>query len=126
MEKDLKFTTSHEWVRDNGDGTVTVGISDHAQGLLGDVVFVDLPEVDDEVTTGEGFSLVESVKAASDIYSPVTGVIVEINEELEDSPELVNEEPYESGWIARIKLSDSSELESLIPSDTYLESLDEE
>lgn len=126
MEKDLKFTTSHEWVRDNGDGTVTVGISDHAQGLLGDVVFVDLPEVDDEVTTGEGFSLVESVKAASDIYSPVTGVIVEINEELEDSPELVNEEPYESGWITRIKLSDSSELESLIPSDTYLESLDEE
>ncbi|MUJ22027.1 glycine cleavage system protein GcvH [Aliivibrio fischeri] len=126
MEKDLKFTTSHEWVRDNGDGTVMVGISDHAQGLLGDVVFVDLPEVDDEVTAGEGFSLVESVKAASDIYSPVTGVIVEINEELEDSPELVNEEPYESGWIARIKLSDSSELESLIPSDTYLESLDEE
>ncbi|MUJ39038.1 glycine cleavage system protein GcvH [Aliivibrio fischeri] len=126
MEKDLKFTASHEWVRDNGDGTVTVGISDHAQGLLGDVVFVDLPEVDDEVTAGEGFSLVESVKAASDIYSPVTGVIVEINEELEDSPEQVNEEPYESGWIARIKLSDSSELESLIPSDTYLESLDEE
>ncbi|MCE7577734.1 glycine cleavage system protein GcvH [Aliivibrio fischeri] len=126
MEKDLKFTTSHEWVRDNGDGTVTVGISDHAQGLLGDVVFVDLPEIDDEVTAGEGFSLVESVKAASDIYSPVTGVIVEINEELEDSPELINEEPYESGWIARIKLSDSSELESLIPSDTYLESLDEE
>ncbi|TDM51499.1 glycine cleavage system protein GcvH [Aliivibrio fischeri] len=126
MEKDLKFTTSHEWVRDNGDGTVTVGISDHAQGLLGDVVFVDLPEVDDEVTAGEGFSLVESVKAASDIYSPVTGVIVEINEELEDSPEQVNEEPYESGWIARIKLSDSSELESLLPSDTYLESLDEE
>ncbi|MCE7535671.1 glycine cleavage system protein GcvH [Aliivibrio fischeri] len=126
MEKDLKFTTSHEWVRDNGDGTVTVGISDHAQGLLGDVVFVDLPEVDDEVTAGEGFSLVESVKAASDIYSPVTGVIVEINEELEDSPEQVNEEPYESGWIARIKLSDSSELESLIPSDSYLESLDEE
>ncbi|MCE7567608.1 glycine cleavage system protein GcvH [Aliivibrio fischeri] len=126
MEKDLKFTTSHEWLRDNGDGTVTVGISDHAQGLLGDVVFVDLPEVDDEVTAGEGFSLVESVKAASDIYSPVTGVIVEINEELEDSPEQVNEEPYESGWIARIKLSDSSELESLIPSDTYLESLDEE
>ncbi|OCH62534.1 glycine cleavage system protein H [Aliivibrio fischeri] len=126
MEKDLKFTASHEWVRDNGDGTVTVGISDHAQGLLGDVVFVDLPDVDDEVTAGEGFSLVESVKAASDIYSPVTGVIVEINEELEDSPEQVNGEPYESGWIARIKLSDSSELESLIPSGTYLESLDEE
>ena len=126
MEKDLKFTASHEWVRENGDGTVTVGISNHAQGLLGDVVFVDLPDVDDEVTAKESFSLVESVKAASDIYSPVSGVIVEINEELEDSPELVNEEPYEGGWIARIKLSDDGDLENLIPGDQYLESIEEE
>lgn len=126
MEKDLKFTASHEWVRENGDGTVTVGISNHAQGLLGDVVFVDLPDVDDEVTAGENFSLVESVKAASDIYAPISGVIVEINEELEDSPELVNEEPYEGGWIARIKLSDDGDLESLIPGDQYLESIEEE
>ncbi|OEF12789.1 glycine cleavage system protein GcvH [Aliivibrio logei] len=126
MEKDLKFTASHEWVRENGDGTVTVGISNHAQGLLGDVVFVDLPDVDDEVTAGENFSLVESVKAASDIYAPISGVIVEINEELEDSPELVNEEPYEGGWIAKIKLSDEGQLESLIPSDQYLESIEEE
>ncbi|CED57091.1 glycine cleavage system protein GcvH [Aliivibrio wodanis] len=126
MEKDLKFTASHEWVRENGDGTVTVGISNHAQGLLGDVVFVDLPDVDDEVTAGENFSLVESVKAASDIYAPVSGVIVEINEELEDSPELVNEEPYEGGWIAKIKLSDEGQLESLIPGDQYLESIEEE
>ncbi|MDD9174054.1 glycine cleavage system protein GcvH [Aliivibrio finisterrensis] len=126
MEKDLKFTASHEWVRDNGDGTVTVGISNHAQGLLGDVVFVDLPDVDDEVTAEENFSLVESVKAASDIYAPVSGVIVEINEELEDSPELVNEEPYEGGWIAKIKLSDEGQLESLIPGDQYLESIEEE
>ncbi|MGF1805733.1 glycine cleavage system protein GcvH [uncultured Aliivibrio sp.] len=126
MEKDLKFTASHEWVRENGDGTVTVGISAHAQGLLGDVVFVDLPDVDDEVTAEESFSLVESVKAASDIYSPVSGVIVEINEELEDSPELVNEEPYEGGWIAKIKLSDEGQLESLIPGDQYLESIEEE
>ena len=126
MEKDLKFTASHEWVRENGDGTVTVGISNHAQGLLGDVVFVDLPDVDDEVTAGENISLVESVKAASDIYSPVSGVIVEINEELEDSPELVNEEPYEGGWIARIKLSDDGDLENLIPGDQYLESIEEE
>ncbi|WP_122032771.1 glycine cleavage system protein GcvH [Aliivibrio sp. EL58] len=126
MEKDLKFTASHEWVRENGDGTVTVGISNHAQGLLGDVVFVDLPEVDDEVTAEENFSLVESVKAASDIYAPVSGVIVEINEELEDSPELVNEEPYEGGWIAKIKLSDEGQLESLIPGDQYLESIEEE
>ena len=126
MEKALKFTASHEWVRDNGDGTVTVGISNHAQGLLGDVVFVDLPDVDDEVTAEENFSLVESVKAASDIYAPVSGVIVEINEELEDSPELVNEEPYEGGWIAKIKLSDEGQLESLIPGDQYLESIEEE
>ena len=126
MEKDLKFTASHEWVRENGDGTVTVGISNHAQGLLGDVVFVDLPDVDDEVTAGENFSLVESVKAASDIYAPVSGVIVEINEELEDSPELINEEPYEGGWIAKIKLSDEGQLESLIPGDQYLESIEEE
>ncbi|MDD9156399.1 glycine cleavage system protein GcvH [Aliivibrio sp. S4TY2] len=126
MEKDLKFTASHEWVRDNGDGTVTVGISNHAQGLLGDVVFVDLPDVDDEVTAEENFSLVESVKAASDIYAPVSGVIVEINEELEDSPELVNEEPYEGGWIAKIKLSDEGQLENLIPGDQYLESIEEE
>ena len=126
MEQDLKFTASHEWVRENGDGTVTVGISAHAQGLLGDVVFVDLPDVDDEVTAAESFSLVESVKAASDIYSPVSGVIVEINEELEDSPELVNEEPYEGGWIAKIKLSDAGQLESLIPGDQYLESIEEE
>ena len=126
MEKDLKFTASHEWVRENGDGTVTVGISNHAQGLLGDVVFVDLPDVDDEVTAGENFSLVESVKAASDIYAPISGLIVEINEELEDSPELVNEEPYEGGWIAKIKLSDEGQLESLIPGDQYLESIEEE
>ncbi|MGF1906199.1 glycine cleavage system protein GcvH [Aliivibrio salmonicida] len=126
MEKDLKFTASHEWVRENGDGTVTVGISNHAQGLLGDVVFVDLPDVDDEVTAGENFSLVESVKAASDIYAPISGVIVEINEELEDNPELVNEEPYEGGWIAKIKLSDHGDLENLIPGDQYLESIEEE
>ncbi|PQJ84409.1 glycine cleavage system protein GcvH [Aliivibrio sifiae] len=126
MEKDLKFTASHEWVRENGDGTVTVGISNHAQGLLGDVVFVDLPDVDDEVTAGENFSLVESVKAASDIYAPISGVIVEINEDLEDSPELVNEEPYEGGWIAKIRLTDEGQLESLIPGDQYLESIEEE
>ncbi|NVP00957.1 glycine cleavage system protein GcvH, partial [Photobacterium damselae subsp. damselae] len=82
MEKTLKFTNSHEWVLDNGDGTVTIGISDHAQGLLGDVVFVDLPEVGDTIDAGETFSLVESVKAASDIYAPITGEILEINEEL--------------------------------------------
>ncbi|PSW20344.1 glycine cleavage system protein GcvH [Photobacterium sanctipauli] len=126
MENTLKFTESHEWVRDNGDGTITMGISNHAQGLLGDVVFVDLPEVGDSTEAGESFSLVESVKAASDIYAPVTGEIVEINEELEDSPELVNEEPYEGGWIAKIKISDVEELSNLIDGDKYLETIEED
>ena len=126
MDKTLKFTDSHEWVRDNGDGTVTIGISEHAQEMLGDVVFVDLPDVDDEVEAGESFSLVESVKAASDIYSPITGEVVEINEELEDSPELINEEPYEGGWIVKVKLSDPSELDELKDAEEYLSSIEEE
>ncbi|EIU6819027.1 glycine cleavage system protein GcvH [Vibrio parahaemolyticus] len=126
MDKTLKFTDSHEWVRDNGDGTVTIGISEHAQEMLGDVVFVDLPDVEDEVEAGESFSLVESVKAASDIYSPVTGEVVEINEELEDSPELINEEPYEGGWIVKVKLSDPSELGDLKDAEEYLSSIEEE
>jgi glycine cleavage system H protein len=126
MDKTLKFTDSHEWVRDNGDGTVTIGISDHAQQMLGDVVFVDLPEVEDEIEAGETFSLVESVKAASDIYAPISGEIVEINEELEDSPDLVNEEPYDGGWIARVKLSDSAELDDLKDAEEYLNSIEDE
>ncbi len=126
MDNTLKFTESHEWVRDNGDGTVTIGISEHAQEMLGDVVFVDLPDVEDETEAGESFSLVESVKAASDIYSPVTGEIVEINEELEDSPELINEEPYEGGWIVKIKLSDATELDELKSAEDYLASIEDE
>ena len=126
MDKTLKFTDSHEWVRDNGDGTATIGISEHAQEMLGDVVFVDLPDVEDEVEAGESFSLVESVKAASDIYSPITGEVVEINEELEDSPELFNEEPYEGGWIVKVKLSDPSELDDLKDAEEYLSSVEEE
>jgi len=119
MESKLKFAESHEWVLDNGDGTVTMGISNQAQELLGDVVFVDLPEVGDETEAGETFSLVESVKAASDIYAPVSGEIIEINEELEDSPELINESPYSAGWIVKIKLSDVSELDNLTSSEDY-------
>ncbi|EGU36109.1 glycine cleavage system protein GcvH [Vibrio scophthalmi] len=126
MDKTLKFTDSHEWVRDNGDGTVTIGISEHAQEMLGDVVFVDLPEVEAEIDAGENFSLVESVKAASDIYAPVTGEIIEVNEELEDSPELINEEPYEGGWIVKVKLSDPEELNDLKDADEYLNSIEEE
>ncbi|NGZ18165.1 glycine cleavage system protein GcvH [Vibrio aestuarianus] len=126
MDNTLKFAESHEWVRNNGDGTVTIGISEHAQEMLGDVVFVDLPEVDAEIDAGDSFSLVESVKAASDIYAPITGVIVEINEELGDSPELINEEPYEGGWIVKVKMSDPSELDDLKDAEEYLSSIEED
>ncbi len=126
MDKTLKFTESHEWVRDNGDGTVTIGISEHAQEMLGDVVFVELPELEAVIEAGESFSLVESVKAASDIYAPVTGEVVEVNEELSDSPELINEEPYEGGWIVKVKLSDPSELDNLKDAEEYLNSIEED
>ncbi len=126
MDNTLKFADSHEWVRDNGDGTATIGISEHAQEMLGDVVFVDLPDVEDEIEAGDSFSLVESVKAASDIYAPVTGEIVEINEELEDSPELINEEPYEGGWIVKVKMADPSELDNLKDAEEYLNSIEDE
>ena len=126
MDNTLKFTESHEWVRDNGDGTVTIGISEHAQEMLGDVVFVELPEIDIEIDAGDSFSLVESVKAASDIYAPVSGVVVEVNEELQDSPELINEEPYEGGWIVKVKMSDPAELDDLKDAEEYLSSIEED
>ncbi|RDL45943.1 glycine cleavage system protein GcvH [Marinomonas piezotolerans] len=119
IPSNLKYADSHEWVLDNGDGTVTVGISDHAQELLGDVVYLELPDVGSETTATEQFSLVESVKAASDIYAPVSGEVVEVNEALDDSPELVNESPYGEAWIAKIKLSDPSELDKLLDADAY-------
>ncbi|EAR60111.1 glycine cleavage system protein GcvH [Neptuniibacter caesariensis] len=120
------FAPSHEWVLDNGDGTVTVGISDHAQELLGDVVFVELPEEGREVEAGEEFSLVESVKAASDIYAPISGEVVAVNEELEDAPETVNESPFGDGWIVKIKVADASELEKLLNAEAYAATIAEE
>ena len=126
MDNTLKFADSHEWVKDNGDGTVTIGISEHAQEMLGDVVFVDLPDTGDEIEAGESFSLVESVKAASDIYAPISWEIVAINEELEDSPELINEESYEGGWIVKVKMSDASELNNLKDAEEYLSSIEED
>lgn len=126
IPSNYRFAPSHEWVLDNGDGTVTMGVSDHAQELLGDVVFVELPEVGREVEAGEEFSLVESVKAASDIYSPVSGEIVAINEALEDEPETVNSEPFEGGWIVKIKLSDAAELDKLLDAVAYAATIAEE
>lgn len=125
IPSELKYATSHEWIRNEGDGTVTIGITEHAQDLLGDMVFVELPDVDDEVSTGDDICVAESVKAASDIYAPVTGIVVAVNEELEDSPELVNSDAFGDGWLFRIKLEDAGELEDLLDAEGYANSIEE-
>lgn len=122
---DLLYASSHEWARRLDDDIVEVGISDYAQEALGDVVYVELPEVGSDVSAGEECCAVESVKAASDIYAPVSGEIVEVNQELDGEPELLNESPYESGWMFRIKASDLSELESLLSAEAYLAQVDD-
>jgi glycine cleavage system H protein len=115
----LRYADSHEWVLDNQDGTATVGISDHAQEALGDVVFVELPEVGNTLAKGDEFGVIESVKAASDLYAPVSGEVIEVNEALEDAPETVNESPYEDGWIMKVRLEDTQELDDLLDADAY-------
>lgn len=122
---DLKYASSHEWVRSEGNGVYTVGITEHAQELLGDMVFVDLPEVGREVAAGEDCAVAESVKAASDIYSPISGEIVAVNGELEGSPELVNSEPYGIGFLFQIKASDESELAKLLDAEAYSASIED-
>jgi glycine cleavage system H protein len=114
---DLRYTESHEWVRANDDGTVTVGITDHAQHLLGDLVFVEIPEIGRPVAAAESCAVVESVKAASDVFSPLDGVIVEVNEALADDPELINQDPYGEGWIFRLKTT--ANLEALLEATAY-------
>ena len=126
IPSDLKYASSHEWVRNEGDGVVTVGITEHAQGLLGDMVFVDLPDVGDEFAAGDDCAVAESVKAASDIYAPVAGEIVEVNEELEDAPENVNNDAHGDGWLFKIKLEDASELDDLLDAEGYAESIADE
>lgn len=122
---ELKYAASHEWARLLDDGVVEVGISDYAQEALGDVVYVELPEVGATVDAGEECCAVESVKAASDIYAPVSGEVVAVNEELDGEPELLNEEPYVRGWMFRIKANDVSELESLLSAEDYLAQVDD-
>ncbi|MAA93914.1 MULTISPECIES: glycine cleavage system protein GcvH [unclassified Arsukibacterium] len=122
---ELKYASSHEWVRNDGDGIYTVGITEHAQELLGDMVFVELPEVGDSVTQGDDCAVAESVKAASDIYAPLSGEVVEINDALADSPEQVNASPYTDGWMFKIKVSDESELDALLDAAGYESSIDE-
>ena len=126
IPSELKYATSHEWVRNEGDGTVTVGITEHAQDLLGDMVFVELPDVGDEVSTGDDVAVAESVKAASDIYAPVSGEVVEVNEDLEDSPELVNSDAFGDGWLFKIKVEDAGELDNLLDAEGYANSIDED
>ena len=123
---ELKYVASHEWIRDEGDGTFTIGVTDHAQDLLGDVVFVELPEVGDELAAGDDAGVVESVKAASDIYAPLTGEVIAINEDLEDAPELVNSDPYGDGWFFRIRISDPAELDDLLDANGYAEHCESE
>jgi len=126
IPNELKYAKSHEWVRDEGDGTVVVGITDHAQELLGDLVFVELPEVGDTVDAGNECAVVESVKAASDVYSPVSGEVVAVNEGLADAPETVNEDAFGEGWLFRVRLSADSELDDLLDDEAYAEVIESE
>ena len=123
---DLKFMKSHEWARVEDNGTVTVGISDHAQGLLGDLVYVELPSVGDEVQAGNACAVVESVKAASDVYTPVSGEIVAINESLADKPETINEDAFGEGWIFVVEIDEPDQLNELLDPDAYAELVENE
>ena len=123
---DLKFLKSHEWARVEGSGRVTIGISDHAQGLLGDLVYVELPQVGDRVEAGTAAAVVESVKAASDVYSPLTGIVVEVNSDLADKPETINEDAYGEGWIFVVEAEDAEQLNDLLGPDDYAELLEDE
>ena len=123
---DLKFMKSHEWARVEGDGKVTVGISDHAQGLLGDLVYVELPNVGDRVEGGTACAVVESVKAASDVYAPITGKVVLVNAALSDKPETINEDAYGEGWIFVLEAEEPEQLNELLGPDDYSELLEDE
>ncbi len=123
---DLRYASTHEWIRVNDDGTATIGISDHAQDALGDIVFVELPEPGSTVNAKDEVAVVESVKAASDIYSPVSGEIVAVNDALVDAPETVNSSPYENGWFFKVKLGEDAELQELLDADGYSDHCDDE
>lgn len=123
---ELRYAPSHEWVRKEADGTLTIGISDHAQALLGDLVFVETPEVGAQLDAGGACAVVESVKAASDVYAPVAGEVVAVNEQLADSPELVNGDAYGDGWLFRVKPADAAAVEALMDADAYAAHLEAE
>ncbi|PNK60067.1 glycine cleavage system protein GcvH [Psychrobacter sp. FDAARGOS_221] len=119
VPSELKYVASHEWLRLEDDGTITVGITDHAQDALGDIVYVELPDVGDTVAVDDEVAVVESVKAASDVYAPITGEVVAINEALEDEPEVINTDPYGDGWMYRIKPDNVDDYEALLSAEEY-------
>ena len=119
VARDIRYTKSHEWARLLPDGTVEIGISDHAQGALGDLVFVETPEVGRSVAAGEACAVVESVKAASDVYSPISGTVVAVNAELAGTPELINQDCYGSGWMLRVQPSSAAEVDAMLDADAY-------
>ncbi len=125
VPSDLKYLSTHEWVLVEGD-VATVGISDHAQAALGDLVYVELPEAGSSVAAGDSVAVVESVKAASDTYAPLSGEVVEINEELDGSPDRINDDPYGDGWMYKVKMEDPGEVEDLLDADSYAESIEDE
>lgn len=125
VPKYLKYSREHEWIKVDGN-TGVVGITDFAQKSLGDIVFIELPGVGDEITAGDTFGVVESVKAASDLYAPVSGKVIEVNEEVLDSPQLVNEDPYGKGWMIKVEITNEAELEELLSPEDYEKLLEEE
>jgi glycine cleavage system H protein len=125
FDKDVRYLKTHEWARRDGD-EIVVGISDYAQSTLSDVVYVELPEVDDDIEQGDQLGVVESVKAAGDVYAPMSGTVIAVNEALEDAPELVNEEPFGAGWLVRLAPSDPGEWESLLDAKAYKAVVEEE
>ncbi|OEL03820.1 glycine cleavage system protein GcvH [Staphylococcus casei] len=124
VPSELKYSKEHEWVKIEGN-IVTIGITEYAQGELGDIVFVELPEVDDEINEGDTFGSVESVKTVSELYAPVSGKVIEANEALEDSPEFVNESPFDKAWMVKVELSDQSQLDELLSAEQYSEMIGE-
>ena len=123
---ELKFLATHEWTRVEEDGTVTIGITDHAQNALGDVVYVELPEVDQTISAGDEAGVVESVKAASDIYAPISGTVIAVNEELDDMPEKVNQDPYGDGWFFKLNPDNVGEVDDLLDAEAYADHCEQE
>ena len=118
LPNELRYTNEHEWLKVDGDHAI-LGITDHAQELLGDIVFVELPELNASYNKSETIGVIESVKAASDVYAPITGTIIEVNPELESNPDFINQDPYQQGWLCKIKIKDSSELDQLLTAEQY-------